>query len=129
MDNFIIGSGIILLVPFFNTIGVVAPLKNDPILSGRSIWSFRHLELKNLSIISDFRHRSRMAQEFWRRRRRSSRVSSSRSTVLLEDVIILYIIVLYYILLYCIVLYCIILYCILPCCNILYVTILHNCTV
>ena len=43
--------------------------KNDPILSGRSIWSFRHLELKNPSIISDFRHRSRMvqpAQQFWK---------------------------------------------------------------
>ena len=28
---------------------VVASLKNDPILSGRSIWSFRHLELHNPS--------------------------------------------------------------------------------
>ena len=84
IDNFIIGSGIIFLVPFFTTIGVVAPLKNDPILSGRSIRSFRHLELKNPSIISDFRHRSRMVQQFRSssRRRRSSR----RSTVLLEDV-------------------------------------------
>ena len=34
---------------------VAAPLKNDPILLGRSILSFRHLELQNLSIISDFR--------------------------------------------------------------------------
>ena len=31
------------------------PLKNDPILLGRLIQSFRHLELKNPSIISDFR--------------------------------------------------------------------------
>ena len=54
MDNFIIGSGIIFLVPFFTTIGVAAPLKTDPILSGTSIRSFRHLELKNPSIISDF---------------------------------------------------------------------------
>ena len=58
MDNFIIGSGIICLVPFFTTIGVAASLKNYPILSGRSIQSFRHLELKNLSIISNFRHRT-----------------------------------------------------------------------
>ena len=36
---------------------MVAPLKNDPILLGRSIWSFRHLEHQNPSIISDFRHR------------------------------------------------------------------------
>ena len=28
MDNFIIGSGIIFLVPFFTTIGVAAPLKS-----------------------------------------------------------------------------------------------------
>ena len=34
---------------------VAAPLKTDPILSGRSIRSFRHLELQNPSIISDFR--------------------------------------------------------------------------
>ena len=47
---------------------VVAQLENDPILSGRSIRSFRHLELQNPSIISDFRHRSRMVQHFWRRR-------------------------------------------------------------
>ena len=84
MDNFIIGSGITFLVPFFTTIGVAAPLKNDPILSGRSIQSFRHLELKNPYIISEFRHISRMVQEFWSRS--SRRRSSSRSTVLLEDV-------------------------------------------
>merc|ERR1712105_499109 len=34
------------LVPFFTTIKVAAPLKNYPILSGRSTGSFRHLELK-----------------------------------------------------------------------------------
>ena len=28
-----------------------------------SIWSFRHLEFQNLSIISDFRHRDRMMSE------------------------------------------------------------------
>ena len=83
-------------VETFHTV-VVAPLKNDHILSGRSIRSFRHLELKNLSIISDFRHRSRMVQEFWnccmqefwrRRSRSSSRSRRRRSTVLLEDVIV-----------------------------------------
>ena len=89
MDNFIIGSGIIFLVPFFTNIGVVAPLKNDPILSGRSIRSFRHLELKNPSITSDFRHSTRMVQQF-PRSRRSRRSSRRRSTVLLEDVIILF---------------------------------------
>ena len=49
----------------FHHYGAVAPLKSDPILSSRSIRLFRHLELQNLSIISDFRHRSRMAQEYW----------------------------------------------------------------
>ena len=34
---------------------VVAPLENDPILLGRLIRSFRHLELQNPSIISYFR--------------------------------------------------------------------------
>ena len=56
--------------------GVAAPLKNDLILSGRSMGSFRHLELQNPSIISDFRHRDRMVQEKVRRRR--SRSSSRR---------------------------------------------------
>ena len=37
----------VILVPFFTTMEVVAPLEKDPILSGRSIWSFRHLELLN----------------------------------------------------------------------------------
>ena len=45
------------------TMGVAAALKNDLILSGRSMGSFRHLELQNPSIISDFRHRDRMVQE------------------------------------------------------------------
>ena len=49
-------ENLILLVPFFTTIGVVAPLKNDPILSGRLIQSFRHLELQNLSTGYDFIH-------------------------------------------------------------------------
>ena len=62
---------------------MVVKIENDPILSGRLIRSFRHLELKNPCIISDFRYRTRMVQEFWRRRRSSSR---RRSAVLLEDV-------------------------------------------
>merc|ERR1712105_515493 len=45
------------LVPFFTTIEVAAPLKKYPILSGRSTGSFRHLELQNPSIISDFINR------------------------------------------------------------------------
>ena len=39
----------------------VAPLANDPIMSGRSIQSFRHLEHQNPSIISDSIGRARMA--------------------------------------------------------------------
>ena len=39
----------------------VAPLENDPIMSGRSIRSFRHLEHQNPSIISDSIGRARMA--------------------------------------------------------------------
>ena len=42
---------------------VAAPLKNDPILSGRSTGSFRHLELQNPSIISDFINRNRMVRK------------------------------------------------------------------
>ena len=32
----------------------MAPLANDPIMSGRSIWSFRHLKHQNLSTSDDF---------------------------------------------------------------------------
>ena len=38
-----------------------APLANDPIMAGRSIRSFRHLEHQNPSIISDSIGRARMA--------------------------------------------------------------------
>ena len=51
------------LVPFFTTMEVAAPLKNYPILSGRSTGSFRHLELQNPSIISDFINRNRMVRK------------------------------------------------------------------
>jgi len=44
------------LVPFFTTMEVVAPLENHPILSGRSIRSFRYLELQNPSTGYDFIH-------------------------------------------------------------------------
>ena len=53
-----------MLVPFLTTMDLVAPLENNAILYGTSIQSFRHLELHNPSIISDFRHRSRMVQQF-----------------------------------------------------------------
>ena len=40
----------VFFVPFLTTMELVVPLENDPILSGRSIRSFRHLELQNPSI-------------------------------------------------------------------------------
>ena len=43
-DDFIHSSGIIFLVPLLATMEAVAPLANDPIMSGRSIRLFRHLE-------------------------------------------------------------------------------------
>merc|ERR1712105_126678 len=63
------------LVQFFATMEVAAPLKKYPILSGRSTGSFRHLELQNPSIISDFINRQSLVQksEQERRRRRRSR--------------------------------------------------------
>ena len=42
---------------------MVVPLKNYPILSGRSIRSFRHLELLNPSTIADFRDRQEKSEE------------------------------------------------------------------
>ena len=42
------------LVPFLATKEAVASLAIDPIMLGRSIRSFRHLEHQNLSIILDF---------------------------------------------------------------------------
>ena len=41
----------VCLVPLFTTRGVVDPPRNDPIISRTSLWSFRHLEHQNLSII------------------------------------------------------------------------------
>ena len=59
-DDVIHGSGIIFLVPFLTTREAVAPLANDPIMSGRSIRSFRLLERQNPSNISDSIGRNRM---------------------------------------------------------------------
>ena len=39
------------LIPLFTIWGVVKPPGNDPIILGTLIWSFRHLEHQNLSII------------------------------------------------------------------------------
>ena len=41
------------IVPFLATREVVVTLANDPIMSGRSIQSFGHLECQNPSIISE----------------------------------------------------------------------------
>ena len=49
----------------------VVPLTNDHIMSARSIWSFRHLEHQDPSIISDSIGRARMEQQFQRRSWRS----------------------------------------------------------
>ena len=37
------------LIPFLATREAVAPLANDPIMSGTLIWLFRHIEHQNLS--------------------------------------------------------------------------------
>ena len=52
-DDVIDNSGIIFLVPFLATKEVLAPLANDPVMSGRSIWLLGHLERQNPSIILD----------------------------------------------------------------------------
>ena len=53
LDDFIQNSGIIFLFLFLAPGKAVAPLANNPIMSGRSIQSLRHLEHQNLSIITD----------------------------------------------------------------------------
>ena len=53
-DDFIHISGIAFLVQFLATREAVAPLANDPIMSGRLILSFKHLEHQNLSTGDDF---------------------------------------------------------------------------
>ena len=68
-DDFIASSGINFLVPFLATKEALALLANDPIMLGRSIFLFRHLECQNLSIISDSIGRARIVQHFLRSRR------------------------------------------------------------
>ena len=46
----------------------MASLANDPIMLGRLIRSFRHLEHQNPSILSDYIGRARMVQQFLRSR-------------------------------------------------------------
>ncbi len=70
-------SGIIFLVPFLATKEILAPHANNPIMQRRSIWSFRHLEGQNPSIISEDIGRARRVQHFWRSRRRSQ-IGSNR---------------------------------------------------
>ena len=41
----------------------MAPIKNDPILSGRSICFFRHLKFQNPSTMVDFRDRWEKSKE------------------------------------------------------------------
>ena len=48
------------LVPFLAIIEAMALLANNLIMLGRLIWSFRHLEYQNWSIISDSIGRYRM---------------------------------------------------------------------
>ena len=50
------------LFPFMATWEVLAPLTNDPIMSGRLIWSFRHFEHNSPSIISERAERTGGAQ-------------------------------------------------------------------
>ena len=52
------------LVPFLATKETLVPLANDPIMQKRLIWSFRHLECRNPSIISEDIGRARMVQQF-----------------------------------------------------------------
>ena len=59
---------------------------NDPIMSGTLIWSFRHLEYQNLSIISDSKGRARMVKQFWKGGGAGTEEEwNQRSTVVLED--------------------------------------------
>ena len=54
-------SRIILLGPFLATREAVVLLENDPIMSGRLIWSFRLLKHQNLSTGDDFIHQGSIA--------------------------------------------------------------------
>ena len=63
-DDFIYNSRILFLVPFLATKEALAPLPNDPIMWGRLIWLFGHLECQNPSVISDFTDRGRSGKIF-----------------------------------------------------------------
>ena len=52
-DDFINSSGLIFLVPILANKETLALLAPGPIIWRRSLWSFRHLECQNPSIISD----------------------------------------------------------------------------
>ena len=67
------------LVQFLATKEVLAPLKNNPFMWGKLIQSFSHLEIENISIISNLIDRTRMVKQSqtWSIR--------SRSTALLVD--------------------------------------------
>ena len=58
------------------------PLANDTIMSGTLIWSFRHLEHQNPSIISNDIGRAKSMQQFQRRRNRGT---EEHSCLVLED--------------------------------------------
>ena len=49
---------------FMATQTIMAALTNNPMMLGMILWSFRHLERQNLSIISDDIGRARMVQHF-----------------------------------------------------------------
>ena len=67
------------LVQFLATKEVLVPLKNNPFMWGKLIQSFSHLEIENISIISNLIDRTRMVKQSqtWSIR--------SRSTALLVD--------------------------------------------
>ena len=50
-DDFIYSSRIFFLVPYVAIREAVAPPTDDPIMLGRSIWPFRHIEPQNQSVI------------------------------------------------------------------------------
>ena len=69
----------IFLVQYLATKEVLVPVANDPIMSERSIRSFRHIECQNLSIISDSIDSRRGLQQFWNgRTKRQSKIGCIR---------------------------------------------------
>ena len=68
----------------------MAPPANNLIMSGTSIRLFRHLEHQNPSIISGDIARARSMQQFWRNLREWNGRGTKRSTVVLDNRIVLY---------------------------------------